>query len=499
MKKFQFLILPFLFCCLSAFSQTELNKLNELTSFIEKGMADWEIPGLSVSVVKNGKTIYQKGFGLKNMHLTEAVNEHSIFGICSTTKAMTALTLAMLVDENKLNWDDPVVKYLPHFKLASDDWTNQIRVKDLLTHNAGLPNLDFLWYANNLEVKEMIQRLKFVNQAYPIRGGYTYQNVMYAIAGELVESISGMPWTTFLQLRVFDPLDMKESFPTYKSSLFYKNRMFPHFRISDKISPIPYMVIDQVAPAGAVWSSAHDMAKWMHFLLNKGKINGRELISENNFDELFTPQTVIPPKDFYPTTSLTLPTWTTYGLGWFQQDYRGKTLHFHTGSIDGNIAILGLLPSDSLGVFVLGNLDHAELRHAIMFKVLDLLGENVEGSRDWNDEIKSLYQQIADSNRKENVPYNKRDERGSITSFIGTYFHPLYGKIKVEKTKENKVLLHLTPILTLTLNAINEKEFNGKYLDYFWFDDEKIIFELSLNGKDVLALTIGNRKWIKEN
>lgn len=275
--------------------------------------------------------------------------------------------------------------------------------------------------------------------------------------------------------------------------------MFPHFRISDKISPIPYMVIDQVAPAGAVWSSAHDMAKWMHFLLNKGKINGRELISENNFDELFTPQTVIPPKDFYPTTSLTLPTWTTYGLGWFQQDYRGKTLHFHTGSIDGNIAILGLLPSDSLGVFVLGNLDHAELRHAIMFKVLDLLGENVEGSRDWNDEIKSLYQQIADSNRKENVPYNKRDERGNITSFIGTYFHPLYGKIKVEKTKENKVLLHLTPILTLTLNAINEKEFNGKYLDYFWFDDEKIIFELSLNGKDVLALTIGNRKWIKEN
>jgi hypothetical protein len=259
------------------------------------------------------------------------------------------------------------------------------------------------------------------------------------------------------------------------------------------------MVIDQVAPAGAVWSSAHDMAKWMHFLLNKGKINGRELISENNFDELFTPQTVIPPKDFYPTTSLTLPTWTTYGLGWFQQDYRGKTLHFHTGSIDGNIAILGLLPSDSLGVFVLGNLDHAELRHAIMFKVLDLLGENVEGSRDWNDEIKSLYQQIADSNRKENVPYNKRDERGSITSFIGTYYHPLYGKIKVEKTKENKVLLHLTPILTLTLNAINEKEFNGKYLDYFWFDDEKIIFELSLNGKDVLALTIGNRKWIKEN
>ena len=128
---------------MSAFAQTESNKLNELTSFIEKGMADWEIPGLAVSVVKNGKTIYQKGFGLKNMHLTEAVNEHSIFGICSTTKAMTALTLAMLVDENKLKWDDPVVKYLPNFKLASDDWTNQIRVKDLLTHNAGLPNLDF--------------------------------------------------------------------------------------------------------------------------------------------------------------------------------------------------------------------------------------------------------------------------------------------------------------------------------------------------------------------
>jgi CubicO group peptidase (beta-lactamase class C family) len=483
----------------SVFAQSDIHKINRLNSFIERGMADWEIPGLAISVVKNGKTICQRGFGLKNLNAEDSVDNHSIFGICSTTKAMTALTLAMLVEEQKLKWDDPVIQYLPDFKLSSDSWTNQVRVRDLLTHNAGLPNLDFLWYAHTLELREMMERLQYVPQAYPIRGGYSYQNVMYAIAGALVEVISGVPWTTFLQKRVFDPLDMKESFPTYQASLSFQNRMTPHFRISEKIVTIPPMNIDRVAPAGAVWSSVHDMAKWMHFLLNKGKVNGVSLISEKNYAELFNPQTIIPQKDFYPTTRLTSPTWTTYGLGWFQQEYRGKALHFHTGSIDGDIAILGLLPADSLGVFVLGNLDHAEFRHAIMFEVLDLFGnfQNQE-SRDWHTEIKDLYRQQADKDRMESVPDNINREKINLKPFVGTYRHPLYGKIEFKEIADEKGLLYLTPLLSLMLTPLNEQEFKGKYQDYFWFDDEKIKFELSAKGNRVKALIMGNRKWFKE-
>lgn len=497
-RKFYLSLLPLLVCIHNAFNQTEAEKILQLSAFIERGMSSWEIPGLAVSVVKNGKIIFQKGFGLKDIQRQEAVDEHTIFGICSTTKAMTAFTLAILVDEKKLNWDDPVVKYLPAFKLKTEDWTRQIRVRDLLTHNAGLPNLDFLWYANTLEVKDMLHRLPYVDQAYPVRGGYTYQNVMYAIAGHLVEKVSGIPWTTFVQQRIFKPLGMHETFPTYDSSRDYPNRMVPHFRVSDKVTPIPNMIIDQVAPAGSVWSNVNDMSKWMLFLLEKGRINGKSLIDDAIFNELFQPQTVIPRQDFYPTINLTLPTWTTYGLGWFQQDYKGKSLHFHTGSIDGDIAMVGLLPEDSLGVFILGNLDHAEIRHAILFEVIDLFAFGFSADRDWNTEIALRYQQMTDQSRKERVPEMGIHEKINSARISGQYNHPLYGQINIEITRDHFINLHLTPLLTLTLTPVTETEYMGKYHNYFWFEDEKVIFEFHPKNNQVLALQIGQRRWIKE-
>jgi CubicO group peptidase (beta-lactamase class C family) len=337
-----------------------------------------------------------------------------------------------------------------------------------------------------------------VDQAYPFRGGYTYQNVLYAIAGYLVEKVSGIPWTTYIRKNIFIPLGMNETFPTLDASRDYPNRMIPHWRISDKILPISNMIIDRVAPAGAVWSSVYDMSKWMLFLLEKGKINGKPLINETTFNELFLPRLLIPKQDFYPTVELTQPTWTTYGLGWFQQDYKGKSLHFHTGSIDGDIAMLGLLPADSLGVFILGNLDHAELRHAILFEVLDLFGSGFTVDRDWNTDINLRYQHLADENRKERLPEIRMNDDKFPAAVSGHYHHPLYGQIQIEKTKDNLVMLHLTPLLTLNLTAVTETEYRGKYQDYFWFDEEKVVFELHPEHKQVLAVQIGQRKWIKE-
>jgi len=469
-------------------------KLAGLDSFILRGMADWELPGLSIAIVKDGRVILEKGYGLRDLNSPLPVDAHTVFGICSTTKAMTAVTLAMLVDEGKLAWDSPVMQYLPEFQLRTEAWTKKVRVRDLLTHNAGLPNLDFLWYANTLDTREMVRRLRYAEEAYPIRGGYTYQNVMYAVAGLLVERVSGKTWTAFVKERLLDPLGMSETSATWEASLSRENRMSPHFIIGEKVTRIPYPRIDQIAPAGSVWSSAHDMTKWMLFLLEGGRVGDKALLSAENFRELFKPQALVPIKDFYPTAALTQPTWTTYGLGWFQQDYRGHTLHFHTGSIDGNIAILGLLPAERLGVFVLGNLDHAELRHAVLFQVLDLFGMRKIPTRDWHADVLKLYRQLEDKSRSEPKPQVRLDGR-QLDRYCGIYEDPLNGRVEVTRFREGGLAIQLSNQLTMQVHPVGENTFEGEYADYPWFGTRQVGFRRRAASGRVISLSLGPQIW----
>ena len=160
----------------------------------------------------------------------------------------------------------------------------------------------------------------------------------------------------------------------------------PHDRIDDTMRVIRNASVDGVASAGAVWSSVSDMAKWARFILDSGRVDGKRLLKPETFAELLKPQTIVPSNEFYPTARLTHPHWTTYGLGWFQQDYNGRAVDFHTGSIDGMVAIIGLIPDERLGVYVLANADHVEARHALMLKVFDLWGPSPSKGRDWSRE-----------------------------------------------------------------------------------------------------------------
>jgi hypothetical protein len=252
----------------------------------------------------------------------------------------------------------------------------------------------------------------------------------------VVEAASGKPWASMMQTRIFDPLGMRDTIPTASTLSSRPNVASPHFIVDDKVRVIENASVDPVAAAGSVWSSVDDMAKWMQFLLDGGKSggpNGKRLLSEPTFAELFKPQTIAP-YDMYPTTRLTKPHWMTYGLGWFQQDYRGRAVDFHTGSIDGMIAIHGLIRDEHLGVYVLGNLDHAEVRHALMYSVFDRFGGRSD--RDWSADFLKLY---ADIQRDETQGRAKKDAlRVTGTSpslplarFAGEYSEPLHGDVKV--------------------------------------------------------------------
>ena len=422
-----------------ATSQTRASQIRELDAYITKGVRDWQIPGLTVTVVRNDSVLLAKGYGVRRLGASGAVDAQTQFGIMSTTKAFTALAVAMLVDDGKVAWNDPITKHLPEFQFRDPFLTREATVKDLLTHNIGLGNADLMWARGDLTRAEILQRVRYLPAAYSLRSGFIYQNVMYGAAGELIARVSGMPWDEFIRTRIFAPLGMTQSYTTYASmhAAAAANQSEPHFRIRDTIRVIDDETVDVLPAAGSIWSNAIDMGKWVRFLLDSGHVNGKRLVSGDGFRELFKPQAIVTADGFYPTARLTRPHWMTYGLGWFEQDYRGRFLAFHTGSLDGRTAMVGILPDAQTGVFIAGNLDHAEFRHALMLQVMDIMaGTNGGPARDWSSEFLALYRGLQTESQKQVLEAEAKrvmhtQPSRPIAAYVGAYAHPAWGTMTV--------------------------------------------------------------------
>jgi CubicO group peptidase (beta-lactamase class C family) len=411
-----------------------------LDVFVARGMTDWKIPGLSIVVVKDGSAVYEKGFGVRDSGVDGQVDAETLFGMMSTTKALTSLAVAMLVDEGKVKWDDPVTKHLPALRLPNAYLTEHVTVRDALRHSSGLANADLLWDREDLTTREVIGRLGMVPTTDSLRSAFVYHNVMYQVAGEIVAAASGMPWDRFVATRIFEPLGMTRSVPTYDALVARHdaNVSAAHFEIDGAVRRIDDVAVDRVPAAGAAWTTAHDAGKWLAFLLAGGKVGDRRLVSEAAFRELLAPQLVIPSSSpMYPTAGLVGSRWTTYGLGWMQQDYRGQFVAMHTGSIDGRTAIVGLVPEQRLGVFAFGNLDHAEFRHALLWKVIDLW--TGAPPRDWNGECLKLFRDLKERGRKadaerEAARVKNTKPSHALSAYAGTYSHATWGTVVVETT-----------------------------------------------------------------
>jgi CubicO group peptidase (beta-lactamase class C family) len=453
--------------------------------YIQREAPRRRAPGFSVAVVKDGKIVFNKGYGVRELGKPDAFGTGTLAEAASTTKAMTAMCLALLVEEGKLRWTDKVVDVYPGFALYDPHATREVTVRDLLTHSAGLGNADFLWYGNSLSQEEMVRRLRYLPPAYSLRSSYTYQNVMYVAAGKLIEKTSGRTWEDFMTERIFKPLGMNRSYPTYSYSKAETDRTAQHFEINDTVQVIPVVHVDAAAPAGAVWTCSDDMAKWMLFLLDSTKTpDGKRWLNAAGFGELFKPQHLIPREQFYPTARLTKPNWTTYGLGWFQHDYRGRMVQFHTGSIDGAVAIVGLIPEERTGICVFANLDHDEFRHALMYKAFDLWAFG-DSRRDWSAEFFDLYNNLkAEAKQKEAEKLAKRmpDAQTSapFSAYAGRYSDPLYGEVEV--TFDGRKLLLRLNDLRMTLEHWHFDTFRGHY-ERRWAGRDWVQFSLDPDGK----------------
>jgi CubicO group peptidase (beta-lactamase class C family) len=404
--------------------------------YVEQSARDWHVPALAIAVVKDDSLVFAKGYGVLEVGTTTRADEHTRFAIGSTTKAMTSAALGMLVDEGKLHWDDHVLDYLPDFRLYDPYVTRELTIRDLLTHRSGLGSTDLLWTRWTYSMPEMIRRLRYVKPASSFRSEWEYQNVVYAIGGTIVERVSGMPWDAFVRKRIFGPLGMNETEPLVSAIKGKANVAVPHAERNDTVRVVPIRSTDAIAPAGSVWSSVSDMSKWMRFILDSGRVGSARLLTPATFHELVTPQIAAPVEE-YPALQLVRPHVFGYGFGWFVQDYQGETVWMHTGSIDGMCAIIGLVPNKRLGVYVLENLDHAELRHGLMYSVFDLYGGGP--SRDWSAELHQLFANLARSargpaNAAANAPHVKTQPSLPLDRYAGTYVDSTYGTIQVTFT-----------------------------------------------------------------
>lgn len=427
-----FILLTLLVYSLSLLTQAQeyQKQVQVLDKYIQEAIELWQPPGLAITVVKDQEVLFQKGYGTRLIGQDLPVNEHTLFVCASTTKAFTAAGLAMMVDEGKVHWDDKVIDHLPNFRLSDPYITSELTVRDLLTHRSGMGNADFLWTFMDLAPDEILYKMRLLEPAYSLRAGYTYQNIMYLAAGEVLEAVSCIPWGTFLKQRIYDPLGMTETYAFKSLTSGINNKAEAHEWIKGKIIRIEQSEADSIGPAGSMWSSVSDMSKWIRFLLDSARIDGQTLIQPASYSELFKPQHLIPSQSFYPSRHLTKPHWTSYGLGWFQHDYKGEMVQFHTGSLSGMVAILGMIPDKDIGVYVMANLDHAEIRHALMYTVFDLFLEG-EITRDWSKDLKALYDKSTGSRRPGPDRIENTTPTADMNKKLGSYTNPIYGKVVV--------------------------------------------------------------------
>jgi CubicO group peptidase (beta-lactamase class C family) len=357
----------------SAGAQTDIDAV------VERARQTFEVPGIAVAVVKDGRVVLAKGYGVRKLGESAPVTPRTLFRIASNTKAFTAALLAMLVDEGKLRWDDRVIDHMPAFQMYDPYITREMTVRDLLTHRSGLGlgagDLMF-WPATNFTRDEIVRRIRFLKPATSFRSAYAYDNLLYLVAGQMIPLIDGKSWDDLVKERIFAPLGMTHTNVSTRELLASGDIAAPHARGDGKLVALAQTDHDNNAPAGSINSSVEDMAKWVVVQLERGRMaDGRRLFSEAQSKEMWRAQTILPieepPAGAPPALASIQPQFRAYGLGWMLQDYRGHKIVYHTGTLAGLVSRVVMMPDQRLGVVVLTNQEETGAHSAVAYSVLD--------------------------------------------------------------------------------------------------------------------------------
>jgi CubicO group peptidase (beta-lactamase class C family) len=410
--------------------------------YVTQALKAWKVPGVGIAIVRGDSTILAKGYGVRRAGDPAPVDGHTMFAIGSATKAFTGATVALLVDEGKVGWDEPVTTYLPWFEMY-DPWvTREIRVRDLLTHRSGLARGDLLWLGTSRTREENLRAVRNIKPAWSMRTRFGYQNLMFLTAGEVVHAAAGKSWDDVVGERIFGPLGMTESNTSVRLLEGKTNVATPHAEFGDTIRAVPWRNIDNVAPAGSINSTAIDMAKWIRLWLGNGRFEGRRLLSEAAIAEASAPQMVVNDPFFHHIAGDDV-SFLTYGFGWAVSDFRGRKFVWHGGNIDGMSAMVGFLPKEKVGAVVLSNLNQSEITLPLIYYAFDkLLGLP---PRDYSATQLALVKKNADAAKAREakrlaarVPNTKPSL--ALDQYAGKYLSDLYGSATVSVENGHLVL-----------------------------------------------------------
>ncbi|QMW05580.1 serine hydrolase [Spirosoma foliorum] len=467
----------------------------QIDALVQKTLTTFDVPGIAVAVIKDGKVIHSKGYGVRSLKTGEKVDENTLFGIASNSKAFTSAALAILMDEGKLTWDDKVIDYIPEFRMYDPYVTDAFTIRDLLTHRSGLGlgagDLMFWPDSSNFTMKDIIHNLRYLKPVSGFRTKYDYDNLLYMVAGEVVERVSGKTWEAFVEERIMKPLGMNRSAGSYSRLADKVNVIDAHAPVNGKVQVISRDMFRFGYSAGGINSSVADMSKWVIMQLNKGKYgNSQQVFSEKRQADMWGAQTIL---TVNPTP---IPPYNThfsaYGLGWGLSDVKGYKQVTHTGGLAGMVTQVTLLPELQLGIIVFTNQQSGAAFSSITNTIKDsylgvtptdwikLYSDRVKKGQDEADAItKGIWETIEKEQKSNKTPVN-------VTAYMGTYHDLWFGDVLISLKNGKPWFQSLrSPKLTGELFFYKNNTFIVKWTNRSFDADAYLTFQTDENQQPV--------------
>ncbi|MFT3997595.1 MAG: serine hydrolase, partial [Asticcacaulis sp.] len=470
----------------------------DIDAIVESFMAAFSTPGVAVAVIRPGQPDYVKGYGVRTLGKPEKVDTHTQFGVASNTKAFTAAAMALLVEDGKVEWDAPVIRYIPEFKMQDPALTPLVSVRDLLSHRAGLGLGQgdlMLFPASDHTREDQLKGVAHLKPKYPFRSGYAYNNVMFTIAGLVIERVSGLSYEAFVTQRLLKPLGMIDSVVGWPN-VTGANVAGRHARLTGPLRGIgDYKVVLpeetlSFSPAAGLVTSVTGILPWLHVQLKKGVLpDGQRLFSEASSREMWKPNTIVGSGAGPTTEAPAAALFRTYGLGWFIQDYRGLRLVSHSGGLVGQVTQQALLPEKGIAVAVYTNVEDgvsSQIRNALLDRLIGA------PSYDWLNAAKVSTAKAAEKALADAPQLKPGIPSLPLDAYAGSYRDPWYGDVKVTVTGKGKTA-RLSIDFTRTARLKGPMEVFGP--DVFrtrfpvgWGEDAVVTFEVA--GGKVLGMAM---------
>lgn len=470
----------------AAQSQSAFN----LEADVTRAMRTFDVPGIAIAIVKDGKVVTAQGFGVRKLGHPDKVDGKTIFEIASNSKGFTAAALAMLVDEGKLAWDDPVIKHMPDFRMYDSYVTGEMTVRDLLVHRSGLGlgAGDLLWWpTTTFTTDEIIHKLRYVKPATSFRSAYAYDNLLYIVAGKLIAQKMGMSWGDAMRERILKPLGMNNTTTSLEGNAAFTNVAGAHSKIAGKATLVKQVPVSNAIGAVGINTGAEDIAKWMIALLDGGKVPGsdKRLFSEKQSREMWTAQTPIRIMDPKPALAATRPNYFAYGLGFQLRDYKGRTLAMHGGALQGFYSRVVMVPQEKLGIAILTNAESGGAMSALQYRILDHYLKAQPS--DW---IKLVSDVEAETHAKEMAKLNHESatrNKGApslpIAAYDGDYEDAWYGTVSIKPVGGKRVMsFSKSPDLVGELEHFQYDTFIVRWKERNFNADAYVTFSLNPDG-----------------